>query len=98
VAATRSPAAVEDRAEALDAIAAEGGRSALSWGNGPGHRYGTHSHGYHKMLFCLAGSIVFHTEDGDVELRTGDRLDLEPGTEHSATVGPDGCECVEAWR
>ena len=68
------------------------------WSNGPGHRYGTHSHGYHKMLFCLAGSIVFHTNEGDVELRAGDRLDIEPGTEHSAMVGPDGCDCVEAWR
>ena len=28
----------------------------------------------------------------------GDRLDLDPGTEHAATVGPSGCECVEAFR
>ncbi len=48
------------------------------------------------MLFCLAGSIVFHTDEGDIELTAGDRLDLEPGTSHSATVGPEGCECVEA--
>jgi hypothetical protein len=34
----------------------------------------------------------------DVELRAGDRLDLEPGTGHAATVGPDGCECLEASR
>ena len=45
-----------------------------------------------------AGSIVFHIDDDDVELRVGDRLDLEPGTEHAATVGPDGVECVEASR
>jgi hypothetical protein len=32
------------------------------------------------VLFCLAGSIVFHTDDGDIELTAGDRLDLEPGT------------------
>ncbi len=50
------------------------------------------------MLFCLDGSIVFHTDDGDVELLPGDRLDLEPGTGHAATVGPEGCECVEASR
>jgi quercetin dioxygenase-like cupin family protein len=48
------------------------------------------------VLFCLAGSIVFHTDDGDIELTAGDRLDLEAGTSHSATVGRDGCECVEA--
>ena len=28
----------------------------------------------------------------------GDRLDLEPGTGHAATVGPGGCRCVEASR
>ena len=27
-----------------------------------------------------------------------DRLDLSAGTAHAATVGPDGCECVEAMR
>jgi len=41
---------------------------------------------------------VFHTDEGDLELRPGDRLDLEPGTRHAATVGPDGVECVEASR
>ncbi len=66
------------------------------WVNGPGDRYGMHDHPFHKVLFCLAGSIVFHTDDGDIELTAGDRLDLEPGTTHAATVGPDGCECVEA--
>jgi hypothetical protein len=50
------------------------------------------------VLFCLRGSIVFHTREGDVPLTGGDRLDVEPATEHAATVGPDGCECVEASR
>ena len=78
-------------------FAAEG-LSPNAWGNGPGDRYGTHSHGYHKILFCLSGSIVFHTADGDVELQPGDRLDVEPGTDHSATVGPEGVRCIEAPR
>lgn len=68
------------------------------WGNPPGDTYGWHSHDYHKVLFCTAGSIIFHTRDGDFELRPGDRLDVEPGTEHAATVGPDGVRCVEAAR
>jgi Cupin domain len=98
VTATRTAGAVDGRQAALDAFAAEGTSGPRFWGNGPGDRYGRHSHGYHKVLFCLDGSITFHTDDGDVELRAGDRLDLEPGTEHGATVGPDGCECVEASR
>ena len=74
------------------------GLDPRGWGNGPGDRYGWHDHPYHKTLVCLAGSIVFHTDAGDVELLPGDRLELEPGTRHAATVGPDGVRCVEAAR
>lgn len=86
------------RAEAIAAFTAEGCSAPRSWANGPGDRYGWHEHDYHKVLFCLRGSIVFHTRDGDLELTAGERLDLEPGTEHAATVGAAGCECVEASR
>jgi AraC-like protein len=96
--ATKTEGAVANRGEADGAFAAEGCSSPRPWGNGPGDTYGRHEHGYHKVLFCLAGSIVFHTDDGDIELRACDRLDLAPGTPHAATVGPDGVECVEASR
>jgi quercetin dioxygenase-like cupin family protein len=66
------------------------------WSNGPGDRYGWHLHPYHKVLFCAEGSIVFHLRDRDVALSSGDRLDIEPGTEHAATVGSEGVTCVEA--
>ncbi|MEX1046786.1 MAG: cupin domain-containing protein [Actinomycetota bacterium] len=68
------------------------------WSNGPGDTYGKHSHTQHKVLFCQEGSIVFHTDEGDIELEAGDRLDLDPGTDHAATVGPRGVVCVEAYR
>jgi mannose-6-phosphate isomerase-like protein (cupin superfamily) len=85
-------------ADATAAFSAEGCSPPQTWGNDAGDTYGRHDHPYHKVLFCLAGSIVFHTDDGDIELRAGDRLDLEPGTAHAATVGPGGCRCVEASR
>lgn len=69
-----------------------------TWSNEPGYVYGEHEHGYHKVLFCVAGSIVFHTPEGEFELEVGDRLDLPPGTRHSATVGHDGVTCMEAAR
>jgi mannose-6-phosphate isomerase-like protein (cupin superfamily) len=97
MAATRTPGTAT-RADAETAFAADGCSSARPWSNSPGDTYGWHAHTYHKVLFCLSGSIVFHTRDGDVELTAGDRLDLGPGTEHAATVGPAGCECVEASR
>ncbi len=73
------------------------GLVARSWGNGPGDRYGWHRHDYHKVLYCVEGSIAFHTrQDGDLTLGPGDRLDIPPGTDHAATVGGEGVRCVEA--
>jgi mannose-6-phosphate isomerase-like protein (cupin superfamily) len=96
--ATKTASAVDGRQRALQAFRAEGCSAPRPWGNGPGDTYGRHAHGYHKVLFCLDGSITFHLDEGDVELEPGDRLDIEPGTEHGATVGPKGCSCVEASR
>lgn len=86
------------RTDAVAAFEAEGCSPPRFWRNGPDESYGRHDHDFHKVLFCLSGSIVFRTDDGDIELTAGDRLDLGPGTPHSATVGPEGCECVEASR
>ena len=76
----------------------EEGLKPHTWGNEPGYEYVWHSHGYHKVLYCVSGSIVFHTGEGDFHLEPGDRLDVEAGTEHSATVGQDGVQCMEAAR
>jgi hypothetical protein len=98
MAASRTPGAVRTASEAAEAFRAEGCSAPRSWSNGPGDTYAWHAHDYRKVLFCLEGSIVFHTREGDVELVGGDRLDLEPGTQHAATVGPTGVACVEASR
>ena len=86
------------RARAVEAFEAEGCSAPREWSNGRGDRYAPHEHPYHKVLFCLDGSIVFHVEGGDVELGAGDRLDLPPGTVHGATVGSEGCRCIKASR
>ena len=83
---------------AIEARFRDEGLSPHGWGNAPGDRYGRHAHDFHKVLYCLSGSITFHTDEGDVDLRPGDRLDVEPGTDHWATVGPEGVECLEAPR
>lgn len=76
----------------------EEGLSPQTWSNEPNYVYGEHQHSYHKVLFCIAGSITFHTREGDIPLGPGDRLDLSPGTPHSATVGDGGVTCMEAPR
>jgi mannose-6-phosphate isomerase-like protein (cupin superfamily) len=90
-----SPSAEEH--EVIAAMRAEG-LAPYRWDNGPFDTYAAHSHTYHKVLYCVRGSIrfVLTRENESVELRAGDRLDLEPHTEHSAFVGPDGVVCLEA--
>lgn len=100
--ATHTPGAV-DAAAAPEAAAASMRAERLqpyAWQNEPGYVYAPHRHPYHKVLYCTCGSIRFDLpEEGrSVELRPGDRLDLEAGTAHAAVVGPDGVACLEAPR
>lgn len=74
------------------------GLSPSRWSNGPGDRYGEHEHSYYKVIYCAKGSIVFESRGEKIELRAGDRLEIPPGTPHSAVVGPDGTTCMEASR
>jgi quercetin dioxygenase-like cupin family protein len=92
-----TPAAVSATAADVEAAMNAEGLRARAWTDAPGTRYGWHGHEYPKVLYCVVGSIVFHTRDGDVDLEPGDRLDLDAGTEHAATVGPGGVTCVEAY-
>jgi hypothetical protein len=82
-----------------DLLRAEG-LSPGWWENVPGERYSMHEHTYHKVLYCLRGSIAFFLPDscGRVDLAPGDRLDPPPHTPHSALVGREGVRCVEAPR
>jgi quercetin dioxygenase-like cupin family protein len=87
-----------DEKDANAILVREGCEAPRRWSNAPGDRYGRHDHPFHKVLFCLEGSIAFHLDDRDIELQPGDRLDLPPRTMHGATVGPAGCACVEGAR
>jgi mannose-6-phosphate isomerase-like protein (cupin superfamily) len=87
-----------DREEVDRRLREETDGSPRWWSNGPEDRYGWHDHPYHKVLYCVEGSIAFHLRDGDVELVAGDRLDIHPLTEHAATVGDQGVTCVEGSR
>ncbi len=86
--------------EALDAIFLAERLSPGWWSNGPGDRYAARTHTYHKVLYCAGGSIRFNLEATReaMDLAPGDRLDLPPGTAHSAAAGPEGVTCVEAAR
>jgi quercetin dioxygenase-like cupin family protein len=91
---TRWQGAPPTRAEVEERLRADG-LDWSAWGNSPNDRYDWHDHSYRDLVWCVAGSITFHTVDGDHELRPGDHLDLDPGTPHAASVGADGVECLE---
>ena len=94
--ATRTPhPAIAPSRDELERLLRAEGLDPRWWSNGPGDEYG---HEYHKVLYCASGSVVFHTRDGNVAMEPGDRLDIQPATEHAATVGPEGVTCVEAAR
>ncbi len=82
--------------ERIEQRYADEGLRPYAWGNGPGDTYGWHAHGHTKVLYCVTGSIVFHTCEGDFALEPGDRLEVDPGTEHAASVGDAGVLCLEA--
>jgi hypothetical protein len=86
-----------DENEIIALMRAEG-LAPQGWGNGPGDIYGWHEHGYEKVLYCVHGRIVFHTDQGDADLGPGDRLVLPADTRHAATVSAEGVRCVEASR
>ncbi len=94
-----------DRPEPPDAASAamrlrDAGVEPHAWSNGPGDRYGVHSHDYTKLLVCAAGSITFMVgaDAVAVELQPGDGFILPPGTPHAAIVGSRGCTCLEGYR
>lgn len=86
-----------DPADAVSTLTAEG-LQPHSWSNGPHFEYAEHAHPYYKVLYCTEGSIVFRADGSAYDLNPGDRLEIEPGTAHGATVGPNGVTCVEAPR
>lgn len=83
---------------ALESAFRELGLSPSWWSNGPDYVYAAHEHPYHKVLYCASGGVQFRLEPHGavLYLSPGDRLDIPPGTRHSAIVGPEGVTCVEA--
>ena len=95
----RSNASSDREQDLLSAMRAEG-LAPYRWDSDPNDVFGQHAHSYHKVLYCVRGSIrfVLTAENRSVQLGPGDRLELPPHTEHAAFVGPDGVACLEAQR
>lgn len=97
IAVTRWPSTEAPARSELEALILREDLAPTRWSNGPGFRYAAHSHTYHKVLYCAEGSIRFLVDEHEpFDLSPGDRLDVPPGVQHAAVVGPDGVTCVEA--
>jgi quercetin dioxygenase-like cupin family protein len=80
-------------------FAAENCPHPRRWAGKGGEAYDWHAHGYDKVLFCLSGSVMFQDREAmNYRLESGDRLDIEAGTEHRAVAGPEGVECMESFK
>ena len=73
----------------IEARYAEEGLRPYAWSNGPGDRYGWHTHGHTKILYCVRAASS-STRARRPRAQPGDRLEVDPGTEHAASVGDDG--------
>lgn len=97
---TRWPEDTPPTEDALHQRYAAEGMTPYAWSNGPGDVYAAHTHGYHKVLYVVRGTITFGLPDRgqEVTLTAGDRLDLPAGVRHNAIVGPEGVVCLEGHR
>lgn len=66
------PADTPPSSAEIDAAFSAEGLSPSHWSNGPGERYGAHSHPYHKVLYCVSGRITF------VLIDDNDSVELHP--------------------
>lgn len=57
----------------------------------PGRKHPTHTHPTHETLLIIDGEIQFEYGGQSETCRSGDRLLLPVGIEHSSVAGPDGC-------
>jgi quercetin dioxygenase-like cupin family protein len=72
--------------------------NVFRWSGPPDGKFDGHTHGYHKILCVIDGSIKFEfpTRHETINLNIGDQLELPAGIRHSAVAGMDGVTCLEA--
>lgn len=67
--------------------------SVFEWKDEPGFVYPSHHHKGKVSMYIVSGQVTF-TSGIDKTLKAGDFFDPPVGVEHTAVVGPDGCEYI----
>lgn len=68
------------------------------WSDDAGATYASHAHPFPEVRVVVEGSMTIICGAAEHELRAGDRFDVDPDTEHSAVVGPDGVTYLAGRR
>jgi len=80
-----------DREKIAQAVQNEGFNPLLI-SDPPGTTYPPHTHPETKLLVFLGGEMEVRVSDQSFYCYQGDRLMIPGNTEHSAIVGPKGCQ------
>lgn len=74
----------EDIGEIVKTLTKEGCFNIFEWSDAPGSRYPWHTHPHNEVRWVVRGSILIGTENGDILLKPGDRLNVVANTKHWA--------------
>ncbi len=66
------------------------GLDVTEWSDDPDTTYTEHSHEHREVRVVLTGEMTIRASGRAFVLRPGDRIDLDPGETHGATVGSGG--------
>ncbi len=77
--------------EIVKQLESEGYSNIFTWCDEAGSFYDWHTHPYQEVRWVYKGEILMGTEEGEVILRAGDRLDLPAGTRHWARTETGVC-------
>jgi quercetin dioxygenase-like cupin family protein len=83
-----------NKQECRDVLRVEEFPVIYEWKDEPGKIYELHHHEGKVSMFITKGSIEFDFNGEKRLIQAGERIDIAPNTEHSATVGPEGCEYI----
>ncbi|MDO8604689.1 MAG: hypothetical protein Q7K40_04850 [bacterium] len=76
-------------------LKSEGFANVYEWHDEPNVEYSKHEHKGKVTIFVIKGDVTFIFKNGEEKIIcSGERLDVPIGIEHSAIIGPKGCDYV----
>jgi len=82
---------ITNKEKIIKKLESEGFDNIFVWCDNPGTFYDWHTHQYQEVRWVYKGEIIMGTEDGEVILTEGDRLDLPANTKHWAKTQRGVC-------